>query len=223
MSTPFKSYSERSKARRALVQVYGIEKEATDAYLTTLEGKHGFYLNAVDEPQTVPQAAEEPTVTLDDPKLAQHPVAQANKASWDFSKTKTDTGPKEVDESKLTDAPAPAADPFSAFAMQQLTAPSNAAPVEAPRASTSQRTAGLKIEKDRSVKNGVKERSRGGLCRAVWDMLDELVKSTGGAVPTVADVKKAAEAKGWNVNNASIEYYQWRKHHGISGRGKKTL
>ena len=29
---------------------------------------------------------------------------------------------------------------------------------------------------------------------------------------------ESAIAEGWNPNNASIEYYQWRKYNGISGR-----
>lgn len=77
-----------------------------------------------------------------------------------------------------------------------------------------------KIEKDRPEQNGVKRPSAGGLCRAVWDFCDSL--HTAEAVPTVAQVKLEAEARGWNSNNASIEYYQWRKFNGIRGRIKTT-
>ena len=31
-----------------------------------------------------------------------------------------------------------------------------------------------------------------------------------------------AATKGWNANNASIEYYQWRKFNGITGRVAKA-
>jgi hypothetical protein len=223
----FKSYSEKSKARRALVQVYSIAKENTDAFLTEVEGKHGFYLTATADGQMPVYPPIEAAVNVNDPALDEHPVAQANRASWDFSKK--EAAPLFVaDEQKLKDeAPAPATDAFSSFAISQLTAPSNAAPVEPQRTSTSQRIAGLKIEKDRAQANGVKERSKGGLCRAVWDALDAMMKkdpATGAtSVPSVADIKAHAEAQGWNVNNASIEYYQWRKFHGISGRGPKTV
>ena len=34
----------------------------------------------------------------------------------------------------------------------------------------------------------------------------------------VQQVKALAEERGWNPNNASIEFYQWRKFNGIRGR-----
>jgi hypothetical protein len=86
----------------------------------------------------------------------------------------------------------------------------------APEADTS---TGRKIEKDRPKQNGVTRPSAGGMCRAVWDFCDEINAS--GTLPTAPQVKAHAEAQGWNVNNASIEYYQWRKFHGIRGRQAK--
>lgn len=82
------------------------------------------------------------------------------------------------------------------------------------------KTAGMKIEKDREERNGVKRPSVGGMCRAVWDALDE-IKATG-VVPTAKQVTEMATNKGWNKNNASIEFYQWRKFNGIEGRAKKA-
>jgi len=69
------------------------------------------------------------------------------------------------------------------------------------------------VEKDRPVQNGVKRPSAGGLCRAVWDFCWEC-----GSVPTVGQVKEHAVKVGWNLANATIEYYCWRKYNGISGR-----
>jgi len=77
---------------------------------------------------------------------------------------------------------------------------------------------GIKIEANREQKNGVKRPSIGGVCRAVWDYLDELV--AGGKDATAKAVREAAPGKGWNANNASIEFYQWRKFNGITGRAK---
>jgi hypothetical protein len=73
---------------------------------------------------------------------------------------------------------------------------------------------GLTIEKDREERNGVKRPSKGGVCREVWDFLDTLTN------PTAKDVREAAPGRNWNVNNAMIEFYQWRKFNGISGRAK---
>lgn len=78
---------------------------------------------------------------------------------------------------------------------------------------------GIKIEKDREERNGVKRPSAGGACRAVWDLCDELLKDTG-VIPTASIIKEAAVERGLNANNASIELYQWRKFHGIRGRQK---
>jgi hypothetical protein len=79
---------------------------------------------------------------------------------------------------------------------------------------------GLKIEKDREERNGVKRPSAGGKCRAIWDYLDGYVASVG-VQPTSQTVKSAAEELGWNPSNASIEFYQWRKFNGIKGRAPK--
>ena len=84
-----------------------------------------------------------------------------------------------------------------------------------------QKTSGLVIEKDRPEQNGVKRPSAGGLCRAVWDACWAHQEATG-EVPSAKQVKEIALAQGWNPNNASIEYYQWRKYNGISGRVAKT-
>ena len=85
------------------------------------------------------------------------------------------------------------------------------APVTAKRTSS-----GLKIEKEREERNGIKKPSVGGQCRAVWDALDAMVEA--GMQPTAKHVKVLAEEREWNSNNASIEFYQWRKFHGIRGR-----
>ena len=79
------------------------------------------------------------------------------------------------------------------------------------------KSTGLTIEKDRPEQNGVKRPSAGGMCRAVWDACWAQQTETG-EVPTAKWVKEKAAAMGWNPNNASIEYYQWRKFNGISGR-----
>lgn len=80
---------------------------------------------------------------------------------------------------------------------------------------------GLKIEKVREERNGVKRPSAGGKCRAVWDALDALqAELEEGEKVTSAMVKDLANDEGWNPNNASIEFYQWRKFNGIS-KGSK--
>jgi hypothetical protein len=79
---------------------------------------------------------------------------------------------------------------------------------------------GLQIEKNREMKNGIKRPSAGGKCREIWDYLDEVYEGGKGPMPTSSMVKEAAAECGWNPNNASIEFYQWRKFNGIAGRQK---
>ena len=80
---------------------------------------------------------------------------------------------------------------------------------------------GLKIERNRETRNGVTRPSIGGRCRAVWDACDAHAQATGDD-PTASVVRTLAAAQGWNPNNASIEFYQWRKFNGITGRTPKA-
>lgn len=82
--------------------------------------------------------------------------------------------------------------------------------------------AGLKIEKDRPEQNGIKRPSAGGKCRAIWDALDEY-RTDEGVLPDAKFVRLLAAEHGYNPNNASIEFYQWRKFNGITGRQPKPV
>jgi hypothetical protein len=68
---------------------------------------------------------------------------------------------------------------------------------------------------ERIEQNGVK-RPGPGKCLEVWEWLDE----NGNCMPK--DLQPVAEAMGWNLNNAQIELYQWRKFNGIAGRQAKA-
>lgn len=79
---------------------------------------------------------------------------------------------------------------------------------------------GLVIEKNRPEQNGIKRPSAGGRCRAVWDAMDQY-RADEGVLPDAKFVRAIAIENGWNPNNASIEFYQWRKFNGVSGRQPK--
>lgn len=81
---------------------------------------------------------------------------------------------------------------------------------------------GIKIEKDREERNGLKRPSLGGVCRAVWDACDKVHTEEDGRVITSKEIQALAVVHGWNANNASIEYYNWRKFMGIRGRQAKA-
>lgn len=80
---------------------------------------------------------------------------------------------------------------------------------------------GVKIEKNRVTQNGITMPSIGGKCRAVWDAISALLAELEeGKQVTAKMVKDLAADEGWNANNASIEFYRWRKFHGFTGRAK---
>jgi hypothetical protein len=76
---------------------------------------------------------------------------------------------------------------------------------------------GHKIQKDRPTQNGITRPSTGTQCDAVWSVCDEL--SAKGPV-SAKDMRTLSEARKWNVNNTLIEFYQWRKFNGVTGRAK---
>ena len=47
-------------------------------------------------------------------------------------------------------------------------------------------------------------------CAAVWDYLDA------NPTLTVSEIREVGRVKGWNDRNTGIEYYQWRKFHGLA-------
>ena len=69
----------------------------------------------------------------------------------------------------------------------------------------------LKVE--RVEQNGIK-RPGPGKCLEVWEWLDA------NPTATVKQVREVAPSKGWNESNCQIEFYQWRRFNGISGRVK---
>ena len=75
---------------------------------------------------------------------------------------------------------------------------------------------GIKIEKNREERNGIKRPSIGGKCRAIWDECDALLAANNGMIPMPKALKEFALTNGYNANNAVIELYQWRKFMGFT-------
>lgn len=71
-----------------------------------------------------------------------------------------------------------------------------------------------KASKARSeVRNGVRKPIK-GKCAEVWATLTAVqeVSETDSPI-TITEVRALAESHGWNLNNATIEFYAWRKFH----------
>lgn len=80
--------------------------------------------------------------------------------------------------------------------------PAPAAP-EAPKAS--------KVRSE--IRNGVRRPIK-GKCAEVWSTLDDIKKQ--GFEIDIHVVREVAAQKGWNMNNATIEFYGWRKFHAVT-------
>ena len=94
------------------------------------------------------------------------------------------------------------------FGFKQKTAPVGepaATPAAKPAAATKAPAA------EREQRNGVKRPRVGGACAAVWAWLDQNPDSQ------LADVREVASRNRWNQNNATIEFYAWRRFNRASG------
>ena len=150
-------------------------------------------------------------------ELAAEPVEETPDATVEPATNAEPSDPSTSDDPAEETAPAGLLAGLCGIIAGTVTVQEPAAP--APKAEP--KTTGLIIEKNRPEQNGVKRPSAGGLCRAVWDACWAHQEITG-TPPTAKEVKAIAETNGWNPNNASIEYYQWRKFNGITGRVAKA-
>lgn len=64
------------------------------------------------------------------------------------------------------------------------------------------------------ILNGVRKPIK-GKCADVWQALDDLLANE---LPTIKHVRDLAQANNWNLNNATIEFYGWRKFHGLNNK-----
>lgn len=198
-----KEFNSKKAAQAAARKVYGAEY-ATLVTIDELDEKW-YVSEIVEEPQT---DAEKDAIVADQetPEVTVEPATNAEPSNATTS-----------DDPAEETAPAGLLAGLCGIIAGTVTVQEPAAP--APKAEP--KTTGLIIEKNRPEQNGVKRPSAGGLCRAVWDACWAHQAATG-TPPTAKEVKAIAETNGWNTNNASIEYYQWRKFNGITGRVAKS-
>ena len=198
-----KEFNSKKAAQAAARKVYGADY-ANLVSIDELDEK--WYVSENAEPEE-PQTDDEKAAMVADQETPDVTVEPATNAEPSEATHSTDE-PDNV-------APAGLLAGLCGIIAGTVTVQEPAAP--APKAEP--KTTGLIIEKNRPEQNGVKRPSAGGLCRAVWDACWAHQEITG-TPPTAKEVKAIAETNGWNPNNASIEYYQWRKFNGITGRVK---
>lgn len=152
-------------------------------------------------------------------KLNNDGMRAALEAHYADAKASEEAAPEAVvTEEVQEEAPVSAPSGMATMVQQVMGANQKKEEERSAPAAAKRTSSGLKIEKAREERNGIKKPSVGGQCRAVWDALDDMVRLASGTQPTAKQVKALAEERGWNPNNASIEFYQWRKFNGILGR-----
>mgnify|MGYP004705623301 CR=1 FL=1 len=71
----------------------------------------------------------------------------------------------------------------------------------------------ITVVKESEIRNGVRRPTlRSIKCRAVGEYLDEHPDAD------IAQMREVAKIREWNFQNTSIEFYQWRKFHGLSSK-----
>lgn len=104
---------------------------------------------------------------------------------------------------------------FSEAAVNRAANPSIAADkiatvaVPAPAAQEAPKASKVRSE----IRNGVRRPIK-GKCAEVWSTLDDIKKQ--GFEIDIHVVRELAAQKGWNLNNATIEFYGWRKFHAVA-------
>lgn len=205
-----KTYTNKSNAARAA-------KAANGGNLNGLElrGQEGAWYYAPAEQQ----APSEPAAALS-PSMGTPVTGKAKKSA-----------PAKKAPAKAAPA-APAAKKAPAKKAAKKVAAKKAAPARKPAAEreeydvkhgpTQGRISGYHIDADRDEKHGVKRRSAGTIGGRLWAIFDKLAAKAGGAEKLeIAAVKEHKDVADFNANKVVIEFYYWRRYHGVRGRGKK--
>ncbi|QMV29717.1 hypothetical protein [Vibrio phage vB_VnaS-AQKL99] len=76
---------------------------------------------------------------------------------------------------------------------------------------------GIKIQKDREERNGVKRPSAGGKCAQLWHLFDAMYGEKG-IVPTPKPAKARSAELGLDPVTTQVQLYRWREFMGFKGK-----
>lgn len=76
---------------------------------------------------------------------------------------------------------------------------------------------GIKIQKDREERNGVKRPSAGGKCAQLWDLFDAMYAEKG-MVPTPKPAKQRSAELDLDPVTTQVQLYRWREFMGFKGK-----
>lgn len=92
----------------------------------------------------------------------------------------------------------------------------------------SRTSTGYKLQKERPENHGVQCKSVGTVGQQLWAIYDKLltdirkkVKAAGAKDLSLGNVRDAGIKAGFNSTTVALAFYQWRRFHGVRGRGKK--
>lgn len=219
-----KTYTNKSNAARAA-------KKANGGSLTGLElkGEEGawYYAPKAGQPEHVPQpvatapaaslgaAAPLKVVTTPDggKAVVKNTLAKASKAPAKKAAPAKKSAP--VKKAPAKKVPAKKAAPVRK-------AVAKADEYDVRNGPTQGRISGYHIDPDRDEKHGVKRRSAGTIGGRLWAIFDAMSAKAGGPEKLeIAVVKEAKAVADFNPNKVVIEFYYWRRYHGVRGRGRK--
>lgn len=73
---------------------------------------------------------------------------------------------------------------------------------------------GLKIQKNRHEKNGIKRPSAGGICARLWDIFEKHYSDTG-MILTPKPAKEISAKEGLDPTTTTVQLYRWRDYMGF--------
>lgn len=76
---------------------------------------------------------------------------------------------------------------------------------------------GIKIQKNREERNGVKRPSEGGKCAQLWSLFDAMYGEKG-IVPTPKPAKERSAELGLDPVTTTVQLYRWREFMGFKGK-----
>lgn len=89
-------------------------------------------------------------------------------------------------------------------------------------------TTGYKLQKERPESHGVQRKSSGTVGDQLWAVYDKLLaklrtkdKKAGAKDLALSQVREAGIEAGFNTTTVALAFYQWRRFHGVRGRGRK--
>jgi hypothetical protein len=197
-----KTYSNKSNARRAFLKLYPGADIGTTAKLFGKEG--AWYYDGIP---VAPAASKKAAQAAANTRLADASVRQSAKpAPAAAHAKKAPPLPKGKAKAKPAPRAASAAVPVATW--------------DAATGAKQGRITGYTIDTDRDERHGVKRRSAGTIGGSLWAIYDKLAKGAPESL-AIADVKEHQLVAEYNANKVMIEFYLWRRYHGVRGRGSK--